>query len=137
MGASPALEQSPLPAPAAPKPLPRKRADSGAERSRVLAAPPQAALEATRALPSSDVVGRLAVADREAAERALTDLLTRAGGVLVSRRVESGVTLVEIVVPQSAYPEFAQGLARIGSWQPEQEPTQVSPQVHITLRLTN
>lgn len=136
-GASRVLEQSPLPAPAAPQPLLRKRAGSGEERSRGLAAPPPAALEATRGLPSSDVVGRLVITDRETAERGLTDLLMRAGGTLVTRRVESGVTLVEIVVPRSAYGEFAQGLARIGSWQPEQEPALLSPQVHITLRLTN
>jgi hypothetical protein len=88
-----------------------------------------------RILPSADVAGRLAVKDRDAAERALVELLARSGGVVMARREEAGATVVEVAVPKSAYLEFSQGLARIGAWQPEGGPSDLPPNVRVTLRL--
>jgi len=88
-----------------------------------------------RVLPSADVVGRLAVKDREAAERTLGEVLARSGGVVISRREEAGATVVEVAVPKTAYPEFSQELARIGTWRPEGEPSELPPNVRVTLRL--
>jgi len=89
-----------------------------------------------RALPSADVIGRLTVKDRAAAEQALAEALAQTGGSVVSRREESGATIVDVAVPRSAYQEFGEKLARIGGWQAEGQPSDVLPTVRITLRLT-
>lgn len=88
-----------------------------------------------RVLPSADVMGRLAVKDRDTAERALGELLARAGGVVLSRREDAGATVVEVALPKTAYSEFSQGLARIGAWRPEGQPSELPPNVRVTLRL--
>ena len=90
---------------------------------------------AARVLPSGNVVGRLTVKDRFAAEQALGALLARSGGVVISRRDDAGTTLVEVAVPRTAYPEFSQGLTRLGVWHPEGEPSELPPDVRVTLRL--
>jgi len=118
-----------------PAPALEGRADSEGDkvvRSPAPAVPPRSAM---RVLPSADVVGRLAVKDRDAAERALGELLVRAGGVVLSRREEAGATVVEVAVPKTAYLEFSQELARIGTWRPEGEPSELPPNVRVTLRL--
>ncbi len=89
-----------------------------------------------RVVPSVDVVGRLTVKDRGTAERALVELLTRVRGAETSRRDEPGATVVDLVVPRASFAEFAEGLARIGSWLPEGEPSELPDQVRVTLRLT-
>jgi hypothetical protein len=96
------------------------------------AAPPRSAV---RVLPSGDVVGRLTVKDRDSAARALVELLARSGGALISRREDAGTTVVEVAVPKTAYLEFSQGLARIGVWRPEGEPSDQLPNIRVTLRL--
>jgi hypothetical protein len=113
-----------------PAPATEGRADS--ER-RSPAAP--ALRSGMRILPSADVAGRLAVKDRDAAERALGELLARSGGVVMARREEAGATVVEVAVPKTAYLEFSQGLARIGAWHPEGEASDLPPNVRVTLRL--
>ena len=98
-------------------------------------APAQAPPAAMNALPAADVAGRLTVKDRGAAESALVELVTRAGGALVSRRAESDATVVDVVVPRASYSEFTRGLARIGIWLPQAEPDPLPPDVRVTLRL--
>ena len=71
---------------------------------------------AMRMAPSVQVVGRLTVKDRPAADRELAELLSRVGGAETARRTEAGGDTVDLVIPRAAYPAFAQGLARIGSW---------------------
>jgi hypothetical protein len=90
---------------------------------------------AARALPSSNVVGELTVKDRLAAVQALDALLARSGGTMISRRDDAGTTLVEVAVPRAAYPEFSQGLAHLGAWRPEGEPSALAADVRVTLRL--
>ena len=119
-----------------PAPALEGRADS--ERDKTARSPAPAApapRSGMRILPSADVAGRLAVKDRDAAERALVELLARSGGVVMARREEAGATVVEVAVPKSAYLEFSQGLARIGAWQPEGGPSDLPPNVRVTLRL--
>lgn len=82
-----------------------------------------------------DVSGTLAVADREAASRALAELLARLGGTQVGRRADARGALVELVVPASAYPELVEGLARIGRWQPDSQSYPLPAQVRVGLRL--
>jgi len=115
----------------------RESLDSALDKTQAAPPPPAAAAPraAPRGLPAADVVGRLSVRDRDDAERALTEALARAGGAVVSRREEGGALVVEATVPKAAYPEFSEGLARIGAWRPEGQPAELPPSVRITLRL--
>lgn len=85
----------------------------------------------------TDVGGRLAVRDREAAERALTDLVTRLGGTRLAPAPDTPAGVVQLVVPRAAYPEMAEGLARIGRWLPEREPAELPAQVRVGVTLTD
>jgi len=91
---------------------------------------------AMRLAPSPRVLGRLTVKDRQAASRELRDLLSRVGGAEMSRRSNTGGDTVNLVIPRAAYPAFAQGLERIGSWQPVGEPSDLPDQVSVTLSIT-
>ena len=99
------------------------------------AAPSASKLAAKRVLPSADVVARVAVRDRDAAERELTALVARLGGSLTLRRREDEATVVEAVIPQPRYAEFSESVARIGAWQLEAARPDLPAQVHVILRL--
>jgi hypothetical protein len=92
-------------------------------------------LAAKRALPSADVVARVAVKDRDAAERELAALIARVGGSVARRRVEEGATVVDALIPQPRYAEFSDGLARLGAWQVESERLDLPARVRVILRL--
>jgi len=98
-------------------------------------APSSPRLAAKRALPPADVVARVAVKDRDAAERDLTTLIARLGGSVTQRRRDDETTVVEAVIPQPRYAEFSASLASIGSWQVEAERPDLPAQVHVILRL--
>lgn len=121
-------------APAAPTEGRAESAGGEAERS---TGPAAAHRSAVRALPSADVTGQLAVKDRAAAERALGEALTRAGGVLVARHEDAGTTVVEVSVPRTAYPEFTRALSDLGVWRPQSEPAELPPSVRVTLHLVD
>ncbi|MFI5374803.1 MAG: zf-HC2 domain-containing protein [Candidatus Rokuibacteriota bacterium] len=110
----------------------RPPAESSADAARGASAAPR--LAAKRAAPSDEVAG-IAVRDRDAAERDLTDLIARVGGRETGRRREEEATVVEAVVPQARYAEFTQGLARLGAWRVEAERPDLPSQVHVILRL--
>jgi len=99
------------------------------------AAPSSGKLAARRVLPSADVVARVAVKDRDAAERELTALIARLGGSVTQRRREDETTVVEAVIPQPRYAEFSESVARIGAWQVEAERADLPAQIHVILRL--
>jgi hypothetical protein len=96
---------------------------------------PVPGLAAKRARPSADVVARVSVKDRDAAERDLAALIARVGGRQTERRRETDATIVEALVPQSRYAEFSQAVAAIGSWRVEAERPDLPSQVHVILRL--
>ena len=95
------------------------------------AAPSAPRLAAKRVLPSADVVARVAVKDRDAAERELAALIARLGGSVTQRRREDEATVVEAVIPQPRYAEFSDGVARIGAWQVEAERPELPAQIHV------
>jgi len=128
--------QAPEPAPpASPAPALDQRTDAAKEKLMRSPAAPPSSRSALRVLPSADVAGRLAVKDLDTAQRALADLLTQSGGVVISRREDAGTILVEVAVPKTAYADFNAGLTRIGTWQSEGEPAQSATTVRVTLRL--
>jgi hypothetical protein len=92
-------------------------------------------LAAKRTLPPADVVARVAVQDRDAAERELGALVARLGGSVTQRRREDEATVVEAVIPNPRYAEFSDSVARIGTWQVEAQRTDLPAQVHVILRL--
>ncbi|HEU4439788.1 MAG TPA: hypothetical protein VFT36_11095 [Methylomirabilota bacterium] len=81
------------------------------------------------------MVARVAVKDRDAAERDLAQLIAQVGGRQTERRREVDATVVEAVVPQSRYAEFSQALTAIGPWRIEAERPDLPSQVHVILRL--
>jgi anti-sigma factor RsiW len=91
-------------------------------------APPRAGRDAPAAL-----AGHLTVDNREAAERALVDLMTRVGVTEVARAQAPEETVVELQLPLARYPEFARGLAGIGRWRPETQP--VAGDLEMRLRV--
>jgi hypothetical protein len=80
-----------------------------------------------------DVALQVSVKDRGAAERDLTTLLTRVGGSRLGRN--QGSTIL-VVVPQSKYPDFTRGLARIGAWHMEAGRSSLPDPVRLAVRLT-
>ena len=136
--------ESPLPAPEpVPPPEPRDRMAREKDQQRSerpaplwMPASRPPVPSAVRIVSSAHVVGRLTVKDRQAANRELAELLSRVGGAETARHAEAGGDTVGLVVPRAAYPAFAQGLARIGSWVPETEPAELPDGVPITLRIT-
>jgi hypothetical protein len=107
--------------------------ERGAEPARPAPSSPRPA--AKRAPPSADVVARVAVKDRDAAERELAALIARVGGSVAQRRSEEDATVVEALIPQPRYAEFSESLTRIGSWRIEAERPDLPAQIRVILRL--
>ncbi len=82
-----------------------------------------------------DLAGTLTVTDREAAGRALAELIARLGGTEIARREDPRGLSVDLVIAASAYAELAEGLARIGRWQPGPRPPEVPAQVRVSVLL--
>ena len=120
------LETRESPAPAAPE------SSADALKARRQASTPPAV--ASFAPP--DVSGSLAVNDRDAALRALAELVARLGGVEDRRHSGPEGSIVELTIPREAYAEFARQLARLGRWQPTREPAELPARVRIGLRIT-
>lgn len=107
----------------------------GASGDSARAAPSSPSLAAKPAPRPADVVARVAVSDRDAAERELTALIARLGGSVTQRRAEDEATVVEAVIPQPRYAEFSRSVARVGIWRLEAERPDLPARVHVILRL--
>ncbi len=95
-------------------------------------------LSAARVAPATlDITGRLSVADRDAALRALADLVAKAGGREVARRAVDDGLAIELAIPRAAWPEFSRGLARLGRFTPESQAAELPDDVRVSLRLTD
>ena len=114
---------------------PTKR-EAGAERYRVQRAPAQAESRA-RVEPAAPpyVSGRLVAADRDAAERALVELVERAGGARLSRRADAEGVVLEVVLPRAAWPALARELRRLGRWEPTREPAALPDPVRVAVHI--
>jgi hypothetical protein len=120
---------------AAPTPAPatERRTEAPAAASKPSTDVPSrlSALRATAA----DVSGRLVVKDRERAARALAELVAKAGGTEVARRVAADATEIELAIPRAAWDEFVRGLERLGAWSPEREPVDLPTEIRVALRI--
>jgi anti-sigma factor RsiW len=150
--AAPTASASTGAVPIAPPPAPEARAESkpraldtaaSGERERQAkeaearksAATARSSALAGRLAAAPDVAGTLTVADRDAAHRALAELAARLGGAETFRRTDANASSVDLVVPATAYAELAEGLGRIGRWQPDSVPSPLPAQVRVTVRL--
>jgi hypothetical protein len=101
--------------------------------------PAAGALEARRqdsaAFAPADVTGGLVVSDREAALRALAELVTRLGGAEDRRLTTPDAAIVELSIPRDAYPELARQLRQLGRWQPAREATELPARVRVVVRI--
>jgi hypothetical protein len=88
-------------------------------------------LRATRA----DVSGRLVVKDREAAARALTDVVAKAGGAEVARSAAAEAMVIELTIPRTGWAEFTRELAALGTWTPDREPAELPAEVRVALQI--
>jgi hypothetical protein len=127
-------QQTPAP-PAPAEAESRLRLERSPDASRAPRGAPPAALGAKRAAPAADVVARVAVKDRDAAERDLAELIARVGGSVAERRREAETTVVEVLIPQPRYAEFTDHVARIGAWRLEAERPDLPTQIRVILRL--
>jgi negative regulator of sigma E activity len=100
------------------------------------ASPPPPAAASSALAPPPDVFGQLAVSDRDAALGKISELIARLGAT-ETRRIDraDGLTL-ELTIPRDAYAELSRELARLGRWQPTQEPAALPAQVRVVLRIT-
>jgi hypothetical protein len=87
-------------------------------------------------VPATHIVGRLSAKNPRAAQRDFIALLADVGGTELGRSDRVRFTAVEVIVPQSRYNEFADGLARIGSWRLEAARFPLPDAVHMTIRVT-
>jgi hypothetical protein len=133
--APPAASAPPPAAPAPAEAESRLRLERSPDAARAPRAAPPAALGAKRAAPAADVVARVAVKDRDAAERDLAELIARVGGSVAERRSEAETTVVEVLIPQPRYAEFTDHVARIGAWRLEAERPDLPAQIRVILRL--
>jgi hypothetical protein len=108
-------------------------------RQSPLAAPPRAAPLSPPDVSASElathVVGQLSAKNARTVQRDFLALLADAGGTELGRRHQVRFTAVEVLVPQSRYREFADGLARIGSWRLEAARFPLPDAVHMTIRV--
>ncbi len=112
-------------------PLPPAR-ERPARSERLLAAPAPPA--AAPLLRGPDVHGSLVVADAPAALAELDRLAAEVGAARIARRDEGDATVVQLVVPRSAWERLDAGLRGIGRWAPT-APGELPGQVHVSVRV--
>jgi hypothetical protein len=144
------LQAGPAPGPAVPGlgpagpgsapavPQPRPGGPSTARPAREEPARPVPMVVEPRAgdVTLPDVIGRLWVANLEAAERDVATLLQRLGGTEVGRRRGPTSTTFDAVVPSSGYAELCRRLAAMGSWLVEAQRSALPDGIRITIRLS-
>jgi hypothetical protein len=116
-----------------------------AEGERAAAAARQVAPAAPRALQKAgevqrlaaalEVQARLAVAEPAAAERAVRDLVTRAGGHVLARVEDQGAVLLILSVSGDRWDETQRGLQTLGTLRLEGRSPDVGSVLRISLRL--
>ncbi len=79
--------------------------------------------------------GRLTVGDHAAAERTVSDLVTRAGGRIVTRVEEPGALVLGLAVPGDRWDEVRRGLESLGTLRLEGERGPATGPLRVTLRL--
>jgi Putative zinc-finger len=113
----------------------RERQAKEAQESGKTAAMARSSALTGRMAAAPDVAGTLTVTDRNAARRALAELIARVAGAELFRRTDTEASSVDVVIPGPAYAELAEGLGRIGRWQPDSVPSPLPAQIRVSVRL--
>jgi len=128
-------ERRQSPAAAPPRAVPLSSPDvSASELVTEVASPPPTLLTEPPA-SAAHVVGHLSATNPRTVQRDFIALLADVGGTEVGRSQRVRFTAVEVLVPLSRYDEFADGLARIGSWRLEAARVPLPEAVHMTIRV--
>lgn len=120
---------------AQPAPAPQSTPTQPEPRRQRLGGATPAAPEAARTFAPPDASGRLAVGDREAAERALVELRGRLGVTEAFRRDAADGVVIEMIVPRGALADFTRGLDGIGRWTWDRDPSTLPPQIRLQILL--
>ena len=83
----------------------------------------------------ASVQARLAAGDPATSERAVRDLVTRAGGRIVSRAGDGDAAVLELAVPADRWDEVQRGLQALGSLRLDDTRGNRTDPVRILLRL--
>jgi hypothetical protein len=126
-------QQSPSGAPPRAAPLSPPDVSTSELVRGVASSPPTLLSEPS--VSATHVVGRLSAKNPRTAQRDFIALLADVGGTELGRSHRVRFTAVEVVVPQSRYNEFADGLARIGSWRLEAARFPLPDAIHMTIRV--
>ena len=110
-----------------------KRADA-LRAQRPASAPPSFA---SSAFAPPDVSGQLTVTNREDAIRGLKELVANVGAIETYRLDTTDGPIIEIAVRREKYAELNSGLARLGRWQPNQEPSTPPSTIRVVVRITS
>ncbi|HEY3067310.1 MAG TPA: zf-HC2 domain-containing protein [Methylomirabilota bacterium] len=96
----------------------------------------EAPVRAARMQPggSSDIAARLSVADRATASTAVANLVSRAGGAVVSSTADGDERVLELIVPRAELSRLLEGLRALGALTGE-VPPDLAPNVHLVLRI--
>lgn len=123
--------QSPSGAPPRAAPLSPPDVSASELVTGVASSPPRLLAEPS----ATHVVGQLSANNPRTVQRDFIALLADVGGTELGRSRRVRFTAVEVLVPQSRYNEFADGLARIGSWRLEAARFPLPDAVHMTIRV--
>jgi predicted anti-sigma-YlaC factor YlaD len=128
-------ERRPSPSAAPPSAAPLSPPDVSASElvTEVASSPPTLLTEPPAS--ATHVVGYLSATNPRTVQRDFLALLADVGGTEVGRSHRIRFTAVEVLVPLSRYDEFADGLARIGSWRLEAARVPLPEAVHMTIRV--
>jgi anti-sigma factor RsiW len=107
------------------------RKEAVEERVARQSSPAQSELSAD--LRKAELLARLAVADRAAAERGVADLMARASGRVLARSEDAGAVVLSLVVPEGRWDEVRRGLETLGTLRVEGD--RPAGPVHVTIRL--
>ena len=129
---------SPTPvAPAAPAERKAERQVGAAQPARDAATKGADVAASRLAAAPADVSGQLAVKDREAAARAITELMAKTGSTEITRSAAAGATVIELTVPRAAWADFTRELAALGTWTPDREPAELPAEIRVALRISD
>jgi hypothetical protein len=109
--------------------------ENAAARPSVPAPAPQKSGDLQTLSATGSVLARLRVADRAAAERSAADLVTRAGGQVVSRGEAPDAVVLRLVVPGGRWHEVRRDLEALGVLRLEGDPGGTAGPVRVTLWL--
>jgi hypothetical protein len=115
----------------------QERAGTATRRAAPAAPAPALQESRDRQTPSANEsrLARLTVEDRGAAERTVGEIVGRAGGRVLSRSEERGVTVLSLAVPGDRWDEVTRGLQTLGTLRLEGEPRRSADLLRLTLRL--